>query len=507
MPDAVTTYPAATVKATRRDWFALVILVLPTLLVSMDMTVTYLALPAISAALKPTSSQLLWITDIYSFIDASLLIVMGSLGDRIGLRRLLLTGGFGFAAASTLAAFSTSAMMLIVSRGLLGVAGATLLTSTISIIRNIFHDDKQRTLALGLYTTCFSSGTMLGPLAGGFLLSHFWWGSVFLIAVPLMVLLLATAPFLLPEFKDKQAGKLDILSAALLVIAILAGIYGIKQMAQDGFGLLPLMSIVTGISVSIVFFRRQQVLQHPLIDLHLFTKTTFNAALLALFTGLFAWGGIFLFVGQYLQLVAGLDAFKAGLYTMPSAGGSIVLCMLAPVALRRFRRGQLIACGLFILATGICLLSLVGANSLTLLVVATILMSGGCGVTVTLGIDMVVASAPPQKAGAAAGISETSTGFGGALGVAILGSIWTILYRSDISNHIPSNISPMEAGSIRSTLGDAVSVAKKLDNSNGASLITSAREAFVHSFNITCCVCAVIIVAMAVFVAVRLKRV
>lgn len=497
----------APAKATRREWFALAILVLPTLLVSMDMTVTYLALPEISAALKPTSAQLLWITDIYSFIDASLLIVMGTLGDRIGLRRLLLTGGFGFAVASTLAAFSTSAVMLIIARGLLGIAGATLLTSTISIIRNIFHDDVQRTFAMGLYTTCFSSGTMLGPLTGGFLLSHFWWGSVFLIALPLMILLLATAPLLLPEFKDKHAGRLDLLSAGLLIAAILATISGIKQVAQNGISIFPLISIAAGVSIGAIFFRRQKVITHPLIDLNLFKKATFNTALAALFIGLFSWGGIFLFVGQYLQLVIGLSPLKAGIYTIPGAAGSIVLCMLAPIALRRFRRGFLIAAGLVILAAGIALLTMVSTTSLALLVVATVLMSGGCGVTVTLGIDMVVASAPPQKAGAAAGISETSTGFGGALGVAILGSLWTILYRAGISNHIPGNLSPADTETMRNTLGGAISAAGRLKGTTQQIIVSAGRHAFVHSFNITSGACAAIVIMVAVMVAIRLKNI
>jgi len=491
-------------KATKREWLALVVLVIPTLLVSMDMTVTYLALPEISAALKPTSAQLLWVTDIYSFSNAGLLIVMGTLGDRIGLRRLLLTGGLGFAAASVLAAFSTSAVMLILARGLLGVSGATLLTSTISIIRNIFRNDQQRTFAMGLYTTCFSSGTMLGPLVGGMLLSHFWWGSVFLIAVPLMIILLTTAPLLLPEFKNDKGGKIDALSTALLIIAILSFTYGIKQMAQDGFTLLPLLFAVAGFFIAIIFYRRQTTLASPLIDIKLFNKASFTIALIALFIALFSWSGIYLFIGQYLQLVQGLNAFKAGLYTMPGALGSIVLCMLAPAMLRYVSRGHLIAWGMMILATGIALMALLSTTSLTMLITSAILMSGGCGLVVTLGIDMVVSSAPPEKAGAAAGISETSTGFGSALGIAILGSLWTVLYRSNVNSILPAGINSTNKETMRNTLGGAVEVARVLNNT---ALIAAARDAFIQALHVTAGICAGIVLLTALLVRFKLKNV
>jgi DHA2 family multidrug resistance protein-like MFS transporter len=494
-------------KATRREWIGLAILTLPTLLISIDMTVTYLALPAISAALKPTSTELLWITDIYGFLEAGLLIVMGSLGDRIGLRKILMTGGSAFAIASALAAFSTSPLMLIAARAILGIAGATILPTVLSLIRNMFHDNVQRTFAMGLYTTCFSSGTMLGPVLGGLLLSHFWWGSVFLVAIPIMLLLLCLAPALLPEFKDAKAEKLDLASAVLLITASLATIFGIKQTAQNGVAVLPALFVVAGIVLGVIFYRRQQKLAHPLVDLGLFRKTNFNTALLALLVGLFSWAGIFLFTGQYLQLVTSLNPFKAGLWTMPSAIGSIALCMLAPVLVKKIKRGYIMAAGLLILAAGIGLLAFVHTNSFPLLIVATVLMSGGCGLTVTLGIDTVVASAPPEKAGAAAGISETSTGFGGAAGIALLGSLWTALYRSKIAPTMPANLTPQQGEDIRGTLGGAIDVAKKLPGNTGASLINNAQAAFVQSLNVTAIACAALVLVVAVLVAARLRKI
>jgi MFS transporter, DHA2 family, multidrug resistance protein len=493
-------------KAGRREWIGLVILILPTLLISIDMTVTYLAIPAISAALKPTSAELLWITDIYGFMEAGLLIVMGTLGDRIGLRKLLLTGGAAFAIASALAAFSGSAIMLIVARAVLGIAGATILPTVLSLIRNMFHHDVQRTFAMGLYTTCFSSGTMLGPMIGGFLLTRFWWGSVFLVAVPIILLLLIMAPAFLPEFKDTKAGKLDLTSAALIIAASLCTIYGIKQTAQNGAGLVSSLFFFAGIGTGIIFYRRQRTLRDPLIDLSLFQKANFNAALVALLVALFSWAGISFFTGQYLQLVSGLDPFTAGLWTIPAAAGSIISCMLAPHAVKRISRGYLITAGLIILAVGIGLIALVTVQSFALLIAATILMSAGCGITVTLGIDMVIASAPPERAGAAAGISETSTAFGASLGIALLGSMWTALYRSKITAAIPGNLSRQETETAHNTLGGAIAVARKLNSQAGETLMNQGREAFVHSLNDTTAVCAGIIFIVAVLVALNLRK-
>lgn len=489
-------------RAGRREWIGLAILVVPTLLVSMDMTVTYLALPVLSVALHPGSAELLWITDIFGFMEAGLLIVMGSLGDRIGLRKLLLWGAFAFTAASVFAAFSPSAFWLIVARALMGIAGATLLPTVLSLIRNMFTNDAQRTFAMGLYTTCFSAGTMLGPIIGGFLLSHFWWGSVFLMPVPLILLLLVTAPALLPEFKDAHAKATDLISSLLLIAATLLMIYGLKQIAQNGLTWVPLLYMLAGAGLAKLFISRQQRAAHPLIDLELFTKSRFNGALTALFIALFSWSGIFLFIGQYLQSVLGLSSFKAGLWMLPGAAGSILLCMTAPVALKYFSRGSMIATGLLILAVGTGLLCRLTPSSLALLVAAIFLMSAGCGITVTLGIDLVVASAPPQKAGAAAGISETSTALGGSFGIAILGSLWTAIYRRDMNHAIPGTSAGKVAEVSRNTIGGAVAEAGKLHDTT---LLNYARGAFVHSLHITAAAGAIMIIAAALLVAAKFK--
>ncbi len=494
---------ATNMKATRREWIGLSILILPTLIVSMDMTVTYLALPVLSAALRLNSAELLWITDIFGFFEAGLLIVMGSLGDRIGLKKLLLYGASAFSAASVLAAFAPSAFWLIAARAVMGIAGATLLPTVLSLIRNMFHNDVERTFAMGLYTTCFSSGTMLGPIIGGFLLSHFWWGSIFLMPLPLILIMLFAAPALLPEFKNHHAKSIDLFSATLLISATLLAIFGIKQIAQNGWTILPLLCILAGFVIARIFVKRQKSITDPLIDLSLFKQRGFSVALAAIFICLFSWSGIFLFVGQYLQSVLGISSFSAGLWMLPGAMGSIILCMFAPVAVKYVNRGILIAAGLTVLMLGALLLLGLTVNSLALLVVSMFLISGGCGLTVTLGIDMVVAAAPPGKAGAAAGISETSTNFGAGLGVALLGCLWTAIYRGKISKHIPTGLSPRDVEAMKNTVGGAVAQAGKLHQPALANL---ARQSFVQSLHITALVSAFLVLIVAVLVAGKFSR-
>ncbi|NIJ55410.1 Na+/melibiose symporter-like transporter [Dyadobacter arcticus] len=289
---------------------------------------------------------------------------------------------------------------------------------------------------------------------------------------------------------------MDLLSAVLLIAGILAIIFGIKQMAQDGISLIALLSTLPGFGIIFIFIQRQKKLELPLIDLKLFSNARFNAALGALFIGIFSWSGMFLFVGQYLQSVLGLGSFEAGLWMLPGALGSVVLCMLAPIALKHFSRGVVITAGLLLLTTGIASLSLLTDNGLPLLVVAMVLMSAGCGLTVTVGIDLVLASAPAQKAGAAAGLSETSTGFGGALGVAILGSVWNTLYRHDMDNSTGSAVS-------RDTIGGAIAEAHRL---NDTGLLAQAKQAFIHSLHITSFLSACIIFVVAVLVAIKFSR-
>ena len=352
---------------------------------------------------------------------AGCLITMGTLGDRIGRRRLLLIGAVAFGLASLLCAFSTSAEMLIASRALLGIAGATIAPSTLSLIRNMFHDDAQRTVAIGVWITAFSLGGALGPLFGGVLLEFFWWGSVFLLAVPVMALLLVLGPLVLPEYRDPEAGRLDLVSAALSLVAVLAVVYGLKEFARDGYGVEPMTAVLVGLAVGAVFVRRQTRLAEPLIDLGLFRVRAFSASLAVYTLGILVLFGAFFFIFQYLQLVAGLSPLRAGVVTLPFSAAFIVGAMLAPALVKRVSPADVMSGGLVLATVGFVMLTQVGADSdVFLLIASTVVFSLGLAPLFTLTNDLIIGSAPPERAGAASGISETGAELGGALAIALL---------------------------------------------------------------------------------------
>jgi DHA2 family multidrug resistance protein-like MFS transporter len=502
--DCMTT--AETQRAGRREWIGLAVIALPCLLYSMDLTVLYLAVPSLTVDLEPSSAELLWITDIYGFFLAGFLITMGTLGDRIGRRRLLLIGAAAFGVCSVLAAFSTSVEMLIVTRALLGIAAATLAPSTLSLIRNMFLDPGQRTFAIGVWATSFSVGAALGPLLGGVLLEFFWWGSVFLLAVPVMVLLLAVAPRLLPEFRDPEAGRLDLVSAGLSVVAVLGVTYGLKEIAARGVDGTPLLAIVLGLSVGVLFVRRQQTLRDPLIDLHLFRSPTFSASLAANTLSLAIAFGIFLFIAQYLQLVLGYSPLEAGLWTVPSSGGFIAGSMLAPLLVRRMRPAYVVAGGLGLSAAGLMLLTLVEPDSNVALVVASsVVIALGVAPPVTLGTDLVVGCVAPQRAGVASGISETGAELGGALGIAVLGSIGVAVYRSEIADAVPRGVPAEASATAEDTLGGATEAVDTLPVDLGGRLLDVAREAFTQGLQVAALTGAAVAVVTAVVAVVFLR--
>jgi MFS transporter, DHA2 family, multidrug resistance protein len=494
-------------KAGRREWIGLAVILLPTLLYAMDLTVLHLAIPAISRDLAPTSAQLLWIIDIYGFLVAGSLLTMGTLGDRIGRRKLMLIGATLFGLASLLAAYATSAEALIVSRALLGIAGATIAPSTLSLLRNMFQDPAQFSVAVGVWVSGFSAGSALGPLVGGVLLERFWWGSVFLISVPVMVVLLITAPLLLPEYRDSDAGRLDLFSAALSLIAVLGVIYGLKHIAVEGVGWPSMLTIVVGLAVGALFVHRQRTLADPLIDMRLFANRAFSGALaMYMLSVLFAFG-IFFFTGQYLQLVAGMSPLHAGLWSLPTALAFIIGSNLAPRIVHRFRPGRVIAVGLAVAAIGLALLSQVGVNSLPLLLLGSFVMSVGISPVVTLATDIIVGSAPQEQAGAASGISETSAEFGGALGIAVLGSIGTAVYRDQVASRLPTDVPTGAAMAARETLGGAVVAASQHPEPLAAATQGAAREAFVQGLQLSAFIGAVGLAGTAVLVAFLLRSV
>jgi DHA2 family multidrug resistance protein-like MFS transporter len=501
---------AVPARATRREWIGLGVLTLAALVYAMDLTVLNLAIPIISEELQPSSAQLLWMIDIYGFLVAGLLITMGTLGDRIGRRRLLLFGAAGFAVASLFAAFSTGPEMLIASRAVMGIAGATIAPSTLSLIFTMFLDTKQRSTAIGVWVAAYSAGGAIGPILGGVLLEFFWWGSVFLIGVPVMGLLLLLGPRTLPEYRDPNAGRLDLVSVALSLLAILGVVFGLKQLAQDGVSWLAVVPMLGGLLLGLLFVRRQLGLASPIIDVRLFRIRAFSASLASYFLGIFVVVGYFIFISQYLQLILGLSPLNAALWSLPSAIGFIAAGIASPRIIHRFRPSVIMGTGMAVAAIGTAMLlglSVGGDGALILIAVASTVISVGLGPVITLATELIVGSAPPEQAGAATGISETSGELGGALGIAILGSLGTAVYRSRVAESLPSDIPAAVVDAARDTLGGALAIAQTLPAAARDAVVAVAEIAFVDALHVVAAVAAAIAAITAVVAAASLRGV
>ncbi|HWN29235.1 MAG TPA: MFS transporter [Actinomycetospora sp.] len=493
---------APTVTTGRRAWIGLAVLALPTLLLSLDMSVLYLALPALSADLGLGPTAQLWAMDVYGFMIAGFLVTMGTLGDRIGRRRLLLIGGAAFGVASVAAAFSTSATMLIATRALLGVAGATLMPSTLGLIRTMFPDPRARGTAISIWMSCFMGGMTVGPLVGGVLLEAFWWGAAFLMGVPVMVLLLVLGPVLLPESRDTGAGRLDLASVALSLGAVLPVVHGLKALAADGLHLGGLVALTVGLGVGVLFVRRQLRLDDPLLDLGLFRHRAPAGALAVGLGGGVVMAGTFLLLTLWLQLVAGLSVLTVGLVLAPLQAAMVVASLLAPRLARSIRPARVMAAGLVIGAVGLLVVGLLGAGAgggTVVLLGGFLLASVGIALPAALGTDLLVGSVPEEKAGSAGALSETSGELGIALGVATLGSLATAVYRGALV--LPSGTPPPVAEVARTGLTEAVAAAP------APAVLDAARAAFTTGLGASATAGAVVFAGLAALALVAFARV
>ncbi|AQW46612.1 MFS transporter [Streptomyces violaceusniger] len=459
-------------------WLALGVLVLAVLLVAVDATVLGLATPYISEDLKPSGTQLLWIGDIYSFVIAGLLVSMGSLGDRVGRKRILLVGATAFGAISVLNAYATTPELMIVARALLGAAGATLMPATLALIRNLFHDPRERSLAIGVWGATASAGTAVGPIVGGFLLEHFWWGSVFLINLPVMAVLVLVGIKLLPESRTPDPGPWDMTSVLLSLAGMAGVVYAVKEAAAHGFGWATAAAGLLGAAALYGFVNRQLTLPAPLLDMRLFRNRGFSGAILADLLTILGLSGLVFFLSQYLQLVQGRGPFEAGLAELPAAVGAVAAGLVAGRAARRFSVRAVVSGGLAAVGLALAALTVIGQSTGYPLLGASLLVVGvGAGFSFTVTADVVLSSVPKEQAGAASAVSETAYELGAALGIAVLGSIVTGVYRRFTG---PAG-TPAEA---RESLGGAVEGAASLPAHTAEPLLDAARQSFVDGLTL-----------------------
>ncbi|WP_306318211.1 MULTISPECIES: MFS transporter [unclassified Streptomyces] len=495
-------------RAGRREWLGLAILALPTLMLALTMTSLNLAIPHISADLNPSGTQLLWIIDIYGFLIAGTLITMGSLGDRFGRRRLLLIGSVFFATASVVGAFSTSPGMLIVMRAVLGLAGATLMPSTLSLLSTMFKDKTQQAFAISVWMSVFMGGMAVGPLAGGALLDHFWWGSVFLMGAPVMVLLVLTGPFLLPESKTSDTGPIDLVSVALSLAGILSSVYGLKQVAGHGFGVVPVAFMVAGVVLCAAFLRRQGRLERPLLDLSIFRIRAYSTPIAGVAIAMIMNGGLNFFMMQYLQTVLGLSPLQAGLCTLPPTVINMAGSMLAPKLTRHVRPGFVIGPAYLLTAIGFLIITTVDTDSSVFLAVGgTVVMSVGFGPAMALSTALALGSIPSEKSGAASAASETSSELGMSLGIAFLGSLGTYVYRDQIRELAPSGLSGASLDTAANSIGAALTEAERLSGRLGDDLFSAASQALVTGLRVDAIVGAVGMALVGTAVAYLLRKV
>lgn len=459
--------------ATRRTWLGLAVLLVPALLVSMDISILFVASPAVTVHLEPTAGQWLWMMDIYSFVLAGLLVTMGGLADRIGRRRLLLIGAAAFGLASLGLAYAPTPGTFIAARALLGVGAATLAPSTLALVRAMFTDPTQRSTAVAAWTVAFTGGAVAGPVLGGFLLEHFWWGSVFLVNLPVMALLLVLAPLLVPESRNPEAAGFDLPGAGLSLVGIVAVVLAAKRFADERLDVTTGVTLVLGFVLLTLFVRRQRRSEDPLLDVTLFRNAAFTSSVLANALAALVMVGLGLLAFTYLQTVLGLSPLHAALAVLPTLAGSFAGAAFANGMARRLRPSWLVPGGLSIAAAGMSAIAAIDhTDSVVAFISGYTVLTFGVGIVGTMANSLILATAPLERAGGAASVSETGTVLGEAFGIAIFGTIATVIFRSRLGDSAVGQARPAD------TVSEAATIAERLPAAEADHLVRVAYDAF-----------------------------
>ncbi|MDV9177468.1 MFS transporter [Streptomyces sp. W16] len=488
-------------------WVVLVVLCVSLLLVALDATVLHVAVPAVTEDLKPGAIELLWIVDVYPLVCASLLILFGTLGDRVGRRRILLLGYGLFGVASGLAACAHSAQVLILARALLGVGGAMIMPATLSILRQVFPDRRERAVAIGVWSAVAAVGAAVGPLLGGFLLEHFWWGSVFLVNIPLMLISLPIGRLLLPESRGDRNGPWDVVGALMAAGGLFGVVLGVKRLgggepADSAWTLAPLL---VGAVLMVLFVRRQRRRTHPLVDLSMFRRPAFSTSVCCIVLAMLALVGLELIAAQYLQLVLGLSPLQTGLRLLPLTFAAMAAGLFGARMLRRFGPRRMVCSGFCLTAVSVLTLTAMGGRDNTgLLLFGFLLLGFGLEMTLFGAYESMLSEAPQAQAGGAAAIGETSYQLGAGIGIALLGSVMNAAYAPGLRS-VPG-VPASASASAGHSLGEAYDVAARLGGVRGAALRDAARHAFVHGLHVTLLVSAGLLLLGAVM-ALRLPRI
>jgi len=468
----------------RRRWATLAILCVSLLVIVIDNTIVNVALPTLVRDLGTSVSDLQWVVDAYTLVFAGLLLTAGSLGDRFGRKGALTVGLVVFGGASAAAAFAGGVDSLIAARAVMGIGAALIMPATLSILTNVFTDARERALAIGLWSGVAGIAVALGPVTGGFLLEHFWWGSVFIVNVPIVVAAIVAGHFLVPTSRNPTRPKLDLVGAGLSIVGLGALVAAIIETPSNGWtSPLILAGFATAVVSLAAFVWWERRIDEPMLDVRFFANPRFTAASMNVALVFFALFGFIFLATQYLQFVLGYSAFEAGLRTLPFAFALMVLAPLSSKAVQWFGTKRVVVTGMLLFSSGLVVASTATVGSgYPRVMFAMVLMGAGMGLSVAPATESIMGALPLHQAGVGSAVNDTSREVGGALGVAIVGSLLSSLYSSNLNAKLPANVPSQVRDAADQSVGAALQVSAQLGRV-GAPLADAARESFVYAMS------------------------